>query len=492
MTGEPLNIVLLMAGQWRWDTLFGPGHPCETPYLDRLTSAGTVFPNAFTPYPLCCPARGSLFTGKWPHQTGLTDNVQPGSYYPHGKLSSRHATYLERLRDDAGYATSYAGKWHLGLGTAAERGVELVAVSDGGVPGQRGESCPGFTLDEGALGPFYGTFSSGQHRDQCAIEAGLNQIERLAGGDRPFCSVVSTWGPHFPHFVPAAYAERYADLGEQLDPHNATVPFEETGKPAMQTRPYWPCQNTRPLTRQDWRRTVQHYWAYCTFLDAQFGRVLALLRRLKISDRTVVAFVADHGEMLGAHGNFDKGPYLYEEAVHIPFIIHAPWARSPADSGSFVNLRDLFPTLLDLAGASGVLRDDELRRSVWRTQCEETYYCYDSYHGRQFKIRGIRTRRYKYNWSPHDVDELYDLVDDPGERVNRAGDPGLASVQQDLHHRLNAWMADEGDYLRCAAHLPAPGDYVDGRSAREQHDPGFWSDAERAWFTRTSVRDAGE
>ena len=66
---RPRNILLLMADQWRWDTIFQPGHPCQTPNLRRLASEGVAFDNAFSCVPLCCPARGSLLTGLWPHQT---------------------------------------------------------------------------------------------------------------------------------------------------------------------------------------------------------------------------------------------------------------------------------------------------------------------------------------------------------------------------------------------------------------------------------------
>jgi len=487
---RPLNIVVLMADQWRWDTLFAPDRRCRTPHLDRFASEGVAFPRAFTPYPLCCPARGSLFTGLWPHQTGLMDNVQRGSYYPHGKLPPRLPTYLERLRHDAGYGTSYAGKWHMGEGTASERGIELVNVTDGGAPGHGTEGCPGFTLNDGALRPYYGTYTAGKHRDQCAIEAGIDHLRQLADGDRPFCSVISTWGPHFAHYVPDEYARLYADLPGDLAPDNYCTPFEEEGKPVMQSRPYWPCQNTRPLTINDWRKTTQHYWAYCTFLDAQFGRVLDTLDELGIADRTIVAFVVDHGEMLGAHGNFDKGPYFYEEVMHIPFIVRDPENRAPTARDSFVNLRDLYPTLIGLAGADNVLTDAERSRSSWHTDKDAAFYCYDSYHGRQFKLRGIRTERFKYNWSPHDRDELYDLGVDPGERVNLIDHPANAATRRRLHARLMAWMADEGDYLRCAEHLPPPGSYIDGRSADDQHDPGYWTDNEKAWYAATDRRQA--
>ena len=170
---QPLNILYLMSDQWRWDTLFQPGHICRTPHLDRLGEQGIVFENAFTCCPLCSPARGSLFTGQWPHQTGLMDNVGAGSYYPHGKLHPDQRTYLERLRD-AGYVVSYAGKWHLGRATLLERGIENVCLSDGGAPGSGRWPAP--APDGETLSPYYGSFSSGVGRDQAIVEQGMAQL----------------------------------------------------------------------------------------------------------------------------------------------------------------------------------------------------------------------------------------------------------------------------------------------------------------------------
>ena len=483
MTDRPMNIVLLMSDQWRWDTIFQPDHVCQTPNLRRLAEEGVAFGNAFSCVPLCCSARGSLFTGLWPHQTGLMDNVQPGSFYPDGKLHPDHTTYLERLRDDAGYAVSYAGKWHMGLGTAADRGIEADA-SDGAAPGRRGEERREPVIEGDALLPFYASFTEGMPRDQHAIETGIGHIEALAQGDQPFCAVISTWGPHFAHIVPKHFADLYTDITpEGFMPDNYCMPFVEENKPKMQSKPFWPCQNTLPLTSEDWRKTVAHYWGFCTHLDEQFGRVLDTLGQLGIADNTIVAFAVDHGEMLGAHGNFDKGPYFYEEIMHIPLIIRDPRKRAPHHADGLVNLRDCFPTLITLAGVGYILTGDERARSYWSTDNDATFYTYDAYQGRKFKLRGIRTARYKYNWSPNDLCELYDLETDPGERVNLIDDRAHAAIQSGLHRRLMAWMEAEGDYLLHAQHLLPTGSYIDGRSFDEQHDPG-WSDRDKAWFAQ--------
>jgi arylsulfatase A-like enzyme len=464
-----------MSDQWRWDTLFAEGHICRTPHLDRLAGQGRVFRYAVTACPLCTPARGALFTGNWPHQICLMENVDPGSYLPQGKLHRGFRTYLERLRD-AGYAVSYAGKWHLGHGALHERGIDDVRISDGGLPerGTRQGSAERPALDGPMKEPYYGTWSAGEGQDEQIVNAGIEQIRAHAEAGGPFCAVVSTYGPHFPHNVPREFAELYADLPDSFVPDNFCLPYSERGKPCMQSRPYWPCQHTYDLTPQDWRLTCAHYWGYCTWLDSCFGRLLAEMDRLGLASNTVVAFTADHGEMLGAHGRFDKGPDFYDEVVRIPMIVRDPLHRPPANRGGFVSLRDTFPTLISLAGAGTVLDAGEQARSFWRADSDCAFMTYDAYQGRQFKLRGVRTKRHKYVWSPHDLCELYDLEEDPGERANLFDAPGLAEVRSRLHECLTAWMADEGDYLLHARHLLPPGAYMDGRDVTEQHRHPGW------------------
>jgi len=471
---QPLNIILLMADQWRWDTVFRPGHVCRTPQLDRFAERAQPFTNAFTCCPLCTPARGALMTGKWPHQNHLMDNVSGGSYHPHGKLHMSHRTYLERLRDDAGYALAYCGKWHLGDATLHERGIHNVRHSDGGAP-EHGTtpSRPNRPKLQGEwFTPFYASFTEGDTLDAVRARAFRQQLAQLAAGDEPFCAMLSFSGPHFPHTVPRRFLEPYSDTSPGSMPTNYCTPFCEPGKPVAQSRPYWPCQDTRGLTPDDWAKTCAHYWAFCTHLDDELGAVFGTIGELGLWENSVVAFFADHGEMLGAHGNFDKGPYFYDEVVRIPLIVADPAGRPPRDAGSFVGLRDLFPTLIDLAGASHLLADAERTRSGWRTAHDAALITYDAYQGREFKLRGIRTERWKYTWSPNDLCELYDLADDPGERRNRIGEPACQPITQRLHTRLRNWMAAEDDVLLHARHLLPVGAYADGRGVEEQHDHG--------------------
>ncbi|WP_204114460.1 sulfatase-like hydrolase/transferase [Shimia biformata] len=465
------NIILFLTDQWRWDTLNQPGHPAKLPNLMAFREEATNFTNAYTSVPLCTPARASLFTGKWPHQTGTMDNVQGKAFYPHGKLHPSQKTYMERLRDD-GYEVCFIGKWHLGDGTLTDRGIPDTPLCDGGdVPLMRVADDLEFAAPRKT--PFYGTLDAGTPLDEQRVNIAIDRLDALQSTGRPFCLIVSLHGPHFPHHVPRRYVELYDDLPDDYMPDNYCPQFSETGKPRAQSAFYWPCQDTSGLTQQDWRRTAQHYWGFCSWIDDLFGRFRARVQDAGLDETSVLAFTTDHGEMLGAHGWFDKGPFFYDEVMRIPMLIRDPGQGKGngqgAETGSFVSFRDLFPTLIDRAGAHEVLSVAEARRSFWSTGADHVTYCYDAYQGRQFKFRGIRTERYKYAWSPHDIEELYDLQTDLQERENRADDPDLATVKADLNTRLFAWMKAERDPLWMQGYQLPVGSYIDGRDVSEQH-----------------------
>lgn len=457
------NIILFLTDQWRWDILNDPDHPAKLPHLRDFAETATRFANAFTTVPLCTPARASLFTGKLPHQHGTMDNVQGKSFYPHGKLHPAQTTYLERLQAE-GYDVAFIGKWHLGDGTLTDRGMTDVLLSDGGDTPLTAATDVTFAAPRKS--PFYGTITEGEPLDGDRVSAAIRLLPELAQRDKPFCLVVSLHAPHFPHHVPQDYVALYDDLPPDWAPDNWCPQFSETGKPAAQSRPWHAVHDTRDFTPDDWRRTAQHYFGFCSWVDAHFGRFQAAVTAAGLDDNAVLAFTSDHGEMLGAHGWFDKGPFFYEEVMRIPMLIRTP-GTPPQARNSFVSFHDLFPTLMERAGL-----DIDADRSFWRTDAQQAFYVYDAYQGRQFRFRGIRGQRYKYAWSPHDLAELYDLKTDPGERNNLAGSPDHASLEKGLKGQLFNWMEEQGDWLCGPAHHPPVGSYIDGRDASEQHIHG--------------------
>ena len=200
------------------------------------------------------------------------------------------------------------------------------------------------------------------------------------------------------------------------------------------------------------------YWAMCDHIDAQVGRLLDALERSGQHENTIVIFTSDHGEMLGDHGLYIKGPFLYEEAIHVPLIISWPGRiEGGRRSEALVELTDLAPTLLDAAelepepGMQG--------RSLWPLltgkadlqHFRDDVYC-EYYNSNPDKpahyLTMVRTHRHKLiAWHNEPVGELYDLKNDPLERHNLWNNPAAAATKTEMLERLSNRMAMTFDPL---------------------------------------------
>jgi arylsulfatase A-like enzyme len=193
------------------------------------------------------------------------------------------------------------------------------------------------------------------------------------------------------------------------------------------------------------------YYGLISHIDWHVGRILDALERRNLLDTTAVIYATDHGEMLGEHGLIQKSVF-YEGAIRIPLIVRYPPRVRPGTSDALVELHDLTPTILDLAGLDP-MRTCEGRSLVplleqpsalpadWRD-------CVFS------ELKGehmIRTDRYKYTYRTGEArQELFDLEDDPDELRNRSGDPALEGVERELRDRLLSWLVSTNRPLNSA------------------------------------------
>jgi arylsulfatase A-like enzyme len=215
---------------------------------------------------------------------------------------------------------------------------------------------------------------------------------------------------------------------------------------------------------------IAHYWGFVTYVDALIGRVLTALDETGQDANSIVFATADHGEMAGHHRMFDKGPYLYEDVMRVPFIWRwpgriPPRARPDEQLASHV---EVVPTLLELADveqdASAPRRqgrslaaaltttpagenDASPRRAAeWEQVAFGETNVADKVNP-QRDTRMIVTARWKYVYRPGDLDELYDLGTDPDELRNLAGEPTCRDQLDQLRGRLAAWMQETDDVL---------------------------------------------
>jgi arylsulfatase A-like enzyme len=438
------NILVIMADQQNADAigrLAGHGH-LRTPALDRLVGEGMRFSRAYTASPVCVPARNSLFTGRFPHQTEIECNrAHPRNDRRMG--SARLADSVDTLGTlfrDGEYHTAYFGRWHLCLDTRdTDRhgfGVTGALRNTGGDP-QIAASAAAFLREQGE-----------------------------SGGERPFCAVASFCDPH----DICQFADGRPLPGGPLPPPPPTdqlppaVPNlkgarNEPDILARLRQAYYVARNHVQVTSE--RQARELAWAYHRLVervDAHIGQVLDALREAGLADRTVVVFTSDHGELLGAHGLVQK-TFFFENAVHVPLVVRAP-GLAPGTCDAFANnCVDTIPTLLGLAGIPVPDRLPGRDLSPWlrgERPAEWPDHVVSSMHfcapgmpedTPLTYARMVRTGQFKY-WlfdQGEQREALYDMEEDPGELENLAG--------PDARH---PWIAAGRDRLR--EHARATGD----------------------------------
>jgi len=421
------NIVVVLVDDLRWDDIAVAGHPfVETPHIDRLAREGAQFLNAFATTPLCSPSRASILTGLYAHTNGIIDNTARDS------ASHRLQTFAIPLVD-AGYATAFIGKWHMGNDDTRRPGwTRWVAMKGQGeavdpnlnVDGER-LATSGYVTD--VLTQYAVDFVSEQRREPFLLffahkALHPNIMQTADGSTRALESQPEG-------FVPAPrHQGRYA---QAVVPRRANALSAPVRKPALlrQIAGLPPLSPATGTSDADIRARLEMLLG----VDESLGRLLATLEESGKLDNTVVVLTSDHGYFYGEHGLDQERRLAYEETARIPLIIRFPRvARAGATHPQMVQTIDLASTLLALAG----VRDTVPRQGAslvpildgsvqsWRTSVLLEYYN-DIVFPRMLTMgyQAVRTERYKYiNYtSLPGMDELYDLQTDPFEMDNLIG-----------------------------------------------------------------------
>lgn len=446
------NVLLVMSDQQRPDTLGFRGEtPCETPHMDRLAAEGISFDRAMTPVPLCLPSRAALFTGLYPHRNAMLDNTTSALL---------RCQMLDAFRD-AGYAVSYAGKWHLGadnIGRFTDR-------DDGDSTAEYSAWCAARGLPDGWTfnDPRLRTHRTPSMSTPVALPLDMPPeatndayiadfaIQHLRTRDRsrPFFQVCSFNGPHPPFAIPEPYFSMH-DPADAAEPPNFGP---QPGEPEALRQSYYRRLFEDHGTGFDaWRRSYAVYWGFTRLIDDQLGRILAEIDDQALAEETIVVFLSDHGEMLGAHGLWHK-MVAYEESIRVPLILRVPGAPGGLRSDAPASLLDVAPTLAalcgvppdpawdgcDLSGAvhGGVAPDDDRATFAFHRPL-------GPWMG-GLPWRMIERNGLKLIHNPGDRDELYDLSADPFERRNLSGDPARRTSEAELRRTLDAFVAETAE-----------------------------------------------
>jgi arylsulfatase A-like enzyme len=400
----------------------------HTPTMDRLAQTGTLFTRAYSSNPLCMPWRASVFTGRYPHETRVTQNA-----IPEGGVDPKEFVCLGTYFRNARYDTAYCGKWHL-----------CYNVKD--------TNAHGFEVLTG----------QGKNDHDANVTTAARQF-LARRHDKPFVLVASYLNPH----NICEWARRLAgreqvltcgEIGEpppvdQLPPlpTNLAPPQNEPDGMTLMRRAYQVDSGLFPVakfTAEDWRKQRWGYYRMIEKVDAEIGKVLAALRDAGLEENTVIIFTADHGECAGAHG-FNQKTVLYDESARVPLIISVKAKTSAATTDKLVNTGvDLLPTMLQFAGLEvpNKLPGRSLLPLVfgqpvtaWRdhvvvennmTQTGEVDGFAPTMEGRM-----VRSDRFKYCVFSRGLqrESLVDLQADPGETTDLATDPKYREVL--LQHR---------------------------------------------------------
>lgn len=462
MKTDKMNLLMLITDQQRHDTLSCLGQtPCKTPNLDRIAREGVVFDHAFTPTPLCSPARASLLTGRYAHSHGCIGNCQQpegGSDTGLPDLSPGEKT-LSELLTPGGITCAYSGKWHLGREIERQRDyVHFMSHRDPAF--LKGLAERGLKWDEMAVferlhyrpdAEFCGTCTLPAHenRDAFVTRNAIRMLEELSAGRQPFGLWCSFYGPHQPFAVPAPWDTMY-------DPADVELPesFRDdcAGMPAHLQR----IRRTHKTSRLDddtWRKIIAHYWGYVSFLDSQFGLLLDRLEQLGLWENTAIVMTSDHGEQLGDHGLFGKNLHFSEGVMRPPLILRAPGLAGNRVETGLVSSVDIVPTILEAFGRE--VPANIQGRSLWTALSTGASCGAEAVFGEHSAAVGpggkgvsgrmIRTPTHKLSIYSTGEEELYDLVADPGETRNLANFSQQTAVRVTLRSRLQQWMKQTRD-----------------------------------------------
>lgn len=464
---RPNVVFVLTDDQGPW-ALGCAGNPeIITPNLDRLAGSGVRFTRSYCTSPVCSPARASLLTGRIPSGHGVHDWLRGGNMGEHAVEYLAGQPSYPKVLAEHGYDCGLSGKWHLGASQLPQHGFShWYAHQQGGGPYF---DAPMIRDGEPVTQPGYLTHA--------ITDDALAFLDRAAEHDRPFYSGVHYTAPHSPWIDqhPSEYVDLYADCAFASCPQEPLHPWARPDTVPSET-----------LGRR--RESLKGYFAAVTALDEGVGRLLDRLDGLGLTESTLVWFTSDNGYNCGHHGFWGKGNgtfplNMYDNSVLVPTLVSQP-GRIPGGrvESRLVSGYDTKPTLLDFLGVPEP--PDESGLSPGRSFAgtlrgeaggeREDVVVFDEYG----PVRMISSRDVKYvhryAYGPH---ELYDLVNDPEERVNLVEDAGYLKTVREMRARLEEWFVRFSDPRRDGVRQPVSGKGQGGRV-----EPGAYTAPDQPTF----------
>lgn len=457
------NIVFVMTDQQRFDTIaaLGYGH-VRTPNLDRLVEEGTAFTNTYVTSPSCAPSRASMFSGLYPHTTGVLRNDEPW-----------HHSWIERL-GDAGYHCVNVGKMHTYPYEAS------VGFHERHVVENKDRETPRlpFYLDtwdkalwargvrkptrvtyaeredyEERLGAFEWEPPADLHADTFVGSLATMWLDRWPG-TRPFFLQIGFPGPHPPYDPTPEALDLYRDQPVPM-PHRSREEIDSQPQALKDLRAQHMSVDHDAIVHLDepsdeqMARQRRHYYANITMIDEQIGEIRAALERRGVLDNTLIVFTSDHGDTINDHGQSQKWS-MYEGSVHVPAIVWGPGRVQPGQIlEGLTSHMDLGPTVLEYAGVEvpSWFEAESLVPALSGEDYPGRTHVF-SEHARDRILSGTAnmTMVVKGTWKlveylEPDDGQLFDLGSDPGEMTNLYDDERYTGIRDELLSDISKWRA---------------------------------------------------
>ncbi len=425
----PLNVLLIVGDDMRWDTIGASGNPVvRTPRLDQLAAEGVRFEQARVTTSICMVSRATLLTGQYMSRHGITVFGRP-------LAPDAFANTFPGVLRRAGYWSGYVGKYGVGAARVAD-----------------------FDFLRAYEGRHWMTGADGQ-RIHVTEKNARDAIEFLKTrpADKPFLLTIGFFAPHAEDDAPEQYLPQESSAAAYA---GVTIPAPLRGDPRYLAAlpPFLSRETNEGRVRYHWRfdspdryqAYMTRYYRLITEVDGAIGRIVDELRAQGVYERTLIVFIGDNGYFQADRGLADKW-YPYEESLRVPLVVRdprlAPARRGLARDQWALNL-DVAPTIVAAAGlpVPAAMQGRDLgplylaaRPPEWR---DEFFYEHPTVTSRDRipSSQGVIHRDWKYvEWPEFDFAQLFDLGRDPGEITNLAGQPALAARQAALRQQLETW-----------------------------------------------------
>tara|TARA_Y100001960_G_scaffold235062_1_gene247433 strand:+ start:1348 stop:2763 length:1416 start_codon:yes stop_codon:yes gene_type:complete len=431
------NLLIIQTDEHHFGTLgcYG-GDIVDTQHIDWLAEHGVLCTSYYAVTPVCSPSRASFISGRYPQKTPVVTNNIP--------LNDGVVTFASILKQQ-GYATGFAGKWHLDGGGKPQWSPERkfgfddnrymfnrghwknleIKNSKPRVGARNAQNQPTYSL----AGADARSFSTDFLCDR-AVE--FIQEHR----DEPFCYYISLPDPHGPNTVRAPYDTMYADV---------KVPIPTTLMRTPGQTPKW--GKGADVTAAQLRKIMPAYYGMVKCIDDNVGKLIQTLRDEELLENTIIVFTSDHGDLCGEHGRLNKG-VPYEGSARVPFIVYAPWLLP---EGRMVNEAlttvDFFSTILPMMDVQGNYTSDgrnatRLLQGTLQKPWEDIAFL-RSTPGNEW-LAAV-SAQYKLVISAADTPWLIDVQNDPNEVVNLFGNPKYARVAAKMRAGLVQYVRTHND-----------------------------------------------